>query len=367
MSDLPEGAYIVGDHEDNWKRFLSTTNAFDTVEKDYWSCSLVDLSGETALHHAVRKGRLSYVKWLVEIAGVDVEHANQSGEPPLYIAATNGHLFVVQWLIKQGSASLTNGFSGYSMSHAAQKGYLHVMEWLDKNGAAISRSYCQKLLRIAAHNGHLHIYKWLVNQHNASVNYDEDNGFASLSVAVIAEQWHMVKWLVNEGAANVNQIHRRDGSTPLSLAAQHGNLPIVKLLVEKGVAGINQLMANNSTPLHLAARNGHLTVVIFLIQHCKASFSACNANGLTPFACAIRGNHVNVVEWMISHDVAQLTKISIDDRIFTPIVRALIGSRVCRRVCKLLKELKLPHCILVLLLEYIQPTNYAEAFDIIVV
>ena len=54
---------------------------------------------------------------------------------------------------------------------------------------------------------------------------------------------------------NLN-IYNNNPQTPLSWAAQKGNLEIVKILIENG-ARINLSINNYNTALYFAAQNGH--------------------------------------------------------------------------------------------------------------
>ncbi|MFA0960196.1 ankyrin repeat domain-containing protein [Roseivirga sp. BDSF3-8] len=54
--------------------------------------------------------------------------------------------------------------------------------------------------------------------------------------------------------------------SPLTLAAQTGNLPIGRLLLEKG-AEVNHHSEEEQTPLMAASARGHLDFVKFLVKH----------------------------------------------------------------------------------------------------
>ena len=84
-------------------------------------------NGETALSLAAYKGRLPFVKRLVE-AGADV---NLYGWPPLIYASFNGHAAVVDYLLKKGAevnARTANGST--ALLFAARFGHLEVVELL---------------------------------------------------------------------------------------------------------------------------------------------------------------------------------------------------------------------------------------------
>lgn len=68
--------------------------------------------------------------------------------------------------------------------------------------------------------------------------------------------------------ANVDVNERNyAGMTPLTIAAEKGNLTIVKRLVEDGAASVNMTSSYNLTPLITAAAAGHRDVVEFLLEN----------------------------------------------------------------------------------------------------
>lgn len=73
-------------------------------------------------------------------------------------------------------------------------------------------------------------------------------------------EYNVVEFLLKEKLAVINCQHEDWGQTPLSLAAEKGNLDVVKLLL-KYDAGLTILDKWNETALHWAADNGHAEVV----------------------------------------------------------------------------------------------------------
>lgn len=89
-------------------------------------------NGETALSIAAYRGKLPYVKRLVDAGG----EINFFGWPPLIYAAYNGHLDVVDYLIKRGAevnAKTENGST--ALFFAARFGHIDVIRQLLANRA----------------------------------------------------------------------------------------------------------------------------------------------------------------------------------------------------------------------------------------
>ncbi|KAL4865057.1 ankyrin repeat-containing domain protein [Aspergillus spectabilis] len=94
-------------------------------------------------------------------------------------------------------------------------------------------------------------------------------------------------------------IFDHDGQTPLSVAAEHGHLPIVKLLTRqrdtKTQVDINALNLDGQTPLHLAAGNGYTLVVDFLLRHSDITHhKQTDYFGRSPIFCAVINGYEEV-------------------------------------------------------------------------
>lgn len=105
---------------------------FDYLLKKRARINTRNRNGETALSLAAYKGRLPFVKRLVE-AGADV---NLYGWPPLIYASFSGHAAVVDYLLTKGAevnATTANGST--ALLFAARFGHQEVVELLLRNKA----------------------------------------------------------------------------------------------------------------------------------------------------------------------------------------------------------------------------------------
>ncbi|MBL8395593.1 MAG: ankyrin repeat domain-containing protein [Candidatus Accumulibacter sp.] len=105
---------------------------FDYLVKRRARLNTRNRNGETALSLAAYKGKLPFVRRLVE-AGADV---NLYGWPPLIYAAFKGHAPVVDYLLKKGAevnATTANGST--ALLFAARFGHMAVVEVLLQNKA----------------------------------------------------------------------------------------------------------------------------------------------------------------------------------------------------------------------------------------
>ena len=99
-----------------------------------------------------------------------------------------------------------------------------------------------------------------------------------LAQAIIAADQDEVRRLIGAGA-RVNG-RETDGDTPLTTAAQFGNLEAAKLLLEEG-ASISATTRDGNTPLHVAAFWGQRQVAELLLEK-GASLEVANERRLKP-------------------------------------------------------------------------------------
>lgn len=85
------------------------------------------------------------------------------------------------------------------------------------------------------------------------------------------------------------------GVTPLSVAAEKGNLTIVKLLVDVGGADVNLPSSFGVTPLIAASAAGHTDVVKFLINN-GANSTVTDSMGKDPLAYAALAENPEMVD-----------------------------------------------------------------------
>jgi ankyrin repeat protein len=99
-----------------------------------------------------------------------------------------------------------------------------------------------------------------------------------------------------ENNADVNA-QGPDGSTPLHLASDKGQLEIARLVLQYG-ATVDCQDREDRTPLHNASLSGHLDVVRLLL-HSGAALEGRNSLQNTPLASASSEGDVNVSRFLI--------------------------------------------------------------------
>lgn len=91
------------------------------------------------------------------------------------------------------------------------------------------------------------------------------------------------------------------GITPLTIAAEKGNMDIIKMLVEDGKANVNDKSSYGITPLISAAAAGNDEVVSYLISH-GADVTAKDDLGKTALLHAVKADNPKLIASLITLD-----------------------------------------------------------------
>ncbi|HEV2209860.1 MAG TPA: ankyrin repeat domain-containing protein [Verrucomicrobiae bacterium] len=115
-----------------------------------------------------------------------------------------------------------------------------------------------------------------------------------------AEEVRRIRAMIKDSPDLINA---RDfaGNTPLSHAAEKGQLVVATFLLENG-AEVNAANNNGDTPLHLAAAQGHKAMIELLLDH-KADVQAMSHDNEAPTALhrATQQGFRSIVELLLAH------------------------------------------------------------------
>lgn len=196
------------------------------------------------IHNAVEGGNLDIVKYLVEVAGIDV-NSEYKGANPLYFAAKYNHHKIMEYLIEKG-ADVNTHFGPFSIFETpCEYCQAKTIEILLKNKADINVTY------------HL-------------TTMPEKVAFSNKKNCTLKNKEKVLKLMIEYGAdlnsnKYINEIIKREGlpphSTILDTAIIHGNsnADIVKMLVKLG--------AKSDSILVQYAFKNDLEMVSFLLNH----------------------------------------------------------------------------------------------------
>eukprot|EP01112_Ceratiomyxa_fruticulosa_P022853 TRINITY_DN8507_c0_g1_i1.p1 TRINITY_DN8507_c0_g1~~TRINITY_DN8507_c0_g1_i1.p1 ORF type:complete len:359 (-),score=71.85 TRINITY_DN8507_c0_g1_i1:166-1242(-) len=220
-------------------------------------------------------------------ANVDVQ-LDDEGATPLYVACELGYEEIVVLLISN-SASVNIKRAGISpLLIATQNRFYKIVERLLKAGADVN---CKTIdgvtpLLIASQGGDLKMVRILLSQ-GANVNIQMKDGSSPLYVAAARNHLPVVVELLNNNADPSLSVD--DSSTCIHVACQIGSAEIAEAILKhpnKGKELVNVKRKDGLTPLHIAARHGQAKVLKVLLEN-NADFK-CECEGETALDVAER-------------------------------------------------------------------------------
>jgi ankyrin repeat protein len=185
----------------------------------------------------------------------------------------------------------------------------------------------------------------LIMDDPSSVNVRDKRGFTPLSMAAQKGNLDVVKLLVEKGAAvdakanyvgspaSVSEFYadpqivklltvkapiEATGATPLYIAAKEGHVAVMTVLLDKGAA-IDAKADDAGTPLTISALNGHAGAVELLLDR-GAAVEGFSKGGATALVLAGQSGHASIVQMLLKKGAAVDAK---DDDGFTPLARAV--------------------------------------------
>mmetsp|Transcript_1052 Transcript_1052/g.1172 ORF Transcript_1052/g.1172 Transcript_1052/m.1172 type:complete len:368 (+) Transcript_1052:177-1280(+) len=229
--------------------------------------SVVDASGNNALHYACWGGHFELAKYLIEKKQFDPSVKNVEGLNAIQFAAAGKHLMIVQYLTKfEGNLAVELSDSGYNSLHRA----------------AISGSFeTVKFLLLSSTAG----------QHGVPINSKAHNGNTALHLTAQHGSLDIIQYLIDE-KAEVNVQNDYD-LTPLHFACIGGHLNIVRYLVLHG-ASIHIRNSSGSTALHLAAGSGKHDICAYLAEQPKIDLMALDSEGHSAIDAALSAGYKEI-------------------------------------------------------------------------
>lgn len=216
-------------------------------------------------------------------------------------AACVGDEAAVTKILTEGHPNLAGSAAGVTaLCAAAGAGHLEIVKLLVARGSRVDLlpEGEAPVLNIAARGGFAELLEYLLSK-NASVQDVDDNGWSALHVACQEGNTGITSLLLEHGAS-VTCLTRKEGLTPLAIAASCGAEACLRRLLSAGAAP-DALDQNKRTPLFWAAKNGHEKAVAVLLD-AGANAELPGPNGETPLVAAARGGHASVVALLLTHD-----------------------------------------------------------------
>ncbi len=256
--------------------------------------------GLTPLHEAASSGSVESVRILLD-AGATVDSLTNRGQTPLHAAAFHGHLDIVEELIDAGADA-------------------------DK----VDHNRDTPLFK-AADSGNADLVKFLIDA-GASVNGVHEDGRTPLFAAAWNNHVDAAGVLLSEGAdvdGRVGGLH--PAISPMYPASQFGNVEVIKLLLAEGADPEHEGRVK-STPLHIAASHGQDEVVSLLLDSGITDVDEVNGYGYTPLQYAVMGKYPAVASRLMDAGADPDRKIKTEVGKISAAPLTFSASRVVRLV-----------------------------------
>lgn len=258
-----------------------------------------NISGSTPLHEAVRYGRESIARKLLD-NGAYVDSPDAMGNTALLLQIPREKQDAIYKLLIERHANIAQKDTfGDTVLHKATLGDAPVtsLEILTNAGAPINERNKQGAtpLAIAIDNGlkeHIKFYA----SHGADIYAADKEGQTPIGRAIKSNSLGIFQMLIND--TNVNS-KDSSGNTPLHIAIiENAPLNFMEYLIEIG-ADVNARNSSGDSVLLMAAQKNNREAGELLLKH-KADIFATNMENNSPLRVAFK--NANVEKWFINSE-----------------------------------------------------------------
>ncbi|XP_054258040.1 kinase D-interacting substrate of 220 kDa B isoform X3 [Macrosteles quadrilineatus] len=255
-----------------------------------------DENASTVLHYAASRGKLSFVRELIN-HGADVNIEDNDNWTALLCAAKEGHTQVCVELLDHGANLEHRDMGGWSaLMWATYKGHTDTVQLLLERNADVNAhgNYHISSLLWASGRGHVDIVRMLVRR-GAKVNVGDKYGTSALVWACRKGNADIAECLLRAGA-NVDTAGMYSW-TPLLVATMGNHVEVVNLLLEFK-PNVNALDKDGCTALTIACKEGYHEIAVALLNS-GAYINIQDRSGDTNLIHAVKGAHRSVVEALL--------------------------------------------------------------------
>ena len=254
-----------------------------------------DMHGITPLHLACIHRHKLVVRALLSIKEIDVNMIDKGGRSPLSFAAENGDIHIVRQLLDHGDVQVQH--VNAALIFAAKKSQAEIVEvFLRYKGVDVNviDTEGRSPLSIVAENGDIHIVRQLLDHSDVQVQHVN----AALIFAVKKSQVEIVEVFLRYKGVDVNVIDT-EGRSPLSFAAENGDIRIVRQLLDRGDLQVQQV----NVALIFAARSGKVEIVEVFLRYKGVDVKESGTIALHAAACI---GAVKVVEVLLKEEMIDI-------------------------------------------------------------
>ncbi|XP_071094668.1 ankyrin repeat domain-containing protein 50-like [Haliotis cracherodii] len=312
----------IGGHVDMVKYVLSQCGV-DINSKDK--------SGKTPLMKAVYHGHRDVFEFLVS-KGANMSLVDKVGDNILHVASVKGHVKMVKHILSHDlvNSNSRGTFGRTALMSAAYYGHRKVFDLLASKDASTSSvdDYGDNILHLATYGRHVEMVKHILSRNISDVNARNENGETAAMIAKHRKQNYperppqhkvdkqdtlqnnslhdackegdlgRVRRIFSRYVVDVNSRDKKEGWTPITIAALKGHRRILDFLIRKG-ANVSQVDYYGNNILHTACEGGHLGMVKHVLSQCRVDINSRTRSGSTPLMKAAYYGHIHVFDYLV--------------------------------------------------------------------
>ncbi len=254
-------------------------------------------NGNPPLIWAIRNGRITASKMIInsEIADLDIQ--DKDGVTPLFMAVAESNHEVIKMLTnKKANPNIPDNDGDYPLTWAIKNrrsasakiiidSDLADLNVQDKDGVTP--------LFMAVSKSNHEVIKMLTNK-KANPNIPDNDGDYPLTWAITTGRMASAKIIIESDLADLN-VQDKDGVTPLFRAVAKGAHDVTKMLTNKK-ANPNIPDNDGDYPLTWALENDYISSAKIIINSGLVDFSVKNSKGETPLDIAIQINNKEIID-----------------------------------------------------------------------
>ena len=235
-----------------------------TLSDEQWRSK--DGLGRSLLHFAAGSNQKKLCDFLLR-KGVRADNQDRHGQTPLHIAAAFGKLQALETLAAACHSAVNQADpQGQTPLHlAVRHNQLPCVRSLLQRDADILATTVDDMtpLLMALHHEYWPIVEELIPRSRRQFECCLSSGQSPLHEAVLSRNSTIVEKMCKQGAFHSPE--RKDGYTPLLLAAHIGEERIFARLLQEG-ASLTYTLSNGETVLHTAIQGGNIAIVQIIIE-----------------------------------------------------------------------------------------------------
>lgn len=223
-------------------------------------------SGSSALTLAAENGHAQVTALLIEL-GANVHDRTRAGRDPLMISAKRGDHIIVAQLLKFGADVRSSDRKGNSaLMHAIKAGHSEVVKTLfrysDRLAPCVPNNAGLTPLMVAINKKQHEVINILLTKIK-NVNFQDNFGASALHYAATTGNHEIIQYLVEQRQADIN-LQDQEGSTPLIEAVKAGHTKAVSQLLTNG-ADKNLKNSTGKTAQQFAQENNKPAILKLLL------------------------------------------------------------------------------------------------------